>query len=152
MKSIAQPNFIVFDKGEYFPICQRIHISDNHKLLIGFNYPCEELTEEGERRIGDYDIGFIAQGCNFRAAEVSVTIKVSPFKVVEVYASVTVNVVVEDKDFTAYGSLCRVELRSVLFKQRGLVRCLVFLAFGRIRCRNELFSVRESENVARNIA
>jgi hypothetical protein len=74
-------------------------------LFLSFHYPCEKLAEEGEGRVGDDDVGFVAQGSDFRRAEVAITFEVMPLQVVYVNAPISIGVVVEREDFAFYARL-----------------------------------------------
>lgn len=85
-------------------------------MFVSFYYPCKELAEKRKRRVGYDYVGFVTQCGNFGTAEVTVTLEVLPFYIMEIYHAVAAAVVVEDKDFAAYRSFGRVELRCVLLK------------------------------------
>ena len=132
MKSIPKPNLISFDEGKYLPISQGIHIANDNKFFVCSYYPGEEFAEKGKRWIGNNDVGFITQTRDFVAAKISVTVKVTPFKVMEIYASVSVNVMVEHKYLSSNRSLVRVKLWCILLKKGRLIGNLVFLALRRV--------------------
>ena len=53
LKTIAQPDLVLFDERENLFIGDGVHVADDDELLVGLDNPGEELTEEGKRRIGD---------------------------------------------------------------------------------------------------
>lgn len=79
---------------------------------------------------------------DFIAAKISVTVKITPFKVMEIYASVTVNVMVEYEYLSTHRSFVRVKLRRILLKKRWLIKCLVFLALRCVRCGNQFLQAK----------
>ncbi len=132
MKSISKPNLVILDEWKYLPISQGIHITNDNKFLICLHYPGEKFSEQRKRWVGDNDVGFITQTCDFITAKISVTVKITPFKVMEIYASVAVNVMVKHEYLSAHGCFVRIELWSILLEKRWLIRCLLFLAFRRV--------------------
>jgi hypothetical protein len=80
-------------------------VSYHQKLLFAFHYPCEKLAEEGEGRVGDDDVGFVAQGSNFGRAEVAIAFEVVPLQIVDVNTTIGIGVVVKGEDFAFYARL-----------------------------------------------
>ena len=119
-KRILHPNLIRLNKREYLFVFERVHIPDNQELLLTFNQPRQELAEERKRRIGDDDVGFVAEFLHLVGTEVAVAFEIVPFQVLDVNAAVPVGVVVEDEDFAADARLLLVELRRGGFKERRL--------------------------------
>lgn len=66
--------------------------------------------------------------------QISVIVKITPFKVMEIYASVAVNVMVEHKYLSAYRGFAGVELWRILLKKGWLIRSLVFLTLRSVGC------------------
>ena len=52
-----------------------VHIADNEKLLVVLDELRDVFAEEGERRIGDDDIGFLEEFDAFGRAEVAVALE-----------------------------------------------------------------------------
>ena len=128
-KSFAKPHFVLFNQREYLFISNCILISYHQELLLSFYNPREELSKEGERRIGDDDVGFIAQGGNLRAAEVPIALQILPLQVVDVYPTIVVRVVRQCEDFTLYAALLHIVQRIFGLEERGLSIGFVLLAF-----------------------
>ena len=133
----AKPYFIVHYQWKYFFICDAIHITNDDEFLSTLHYPCEKFPEKRKRRIGDDKVCLIPQLSDFFAAKIAVTVQVFPFKVVYVDAPIATFVFLQYEYLTFDGSFSAIKLRSVLFEQRRLVRCLVFFAFWSITRGNQ---------------
>ena len=145
MNTFPKPQAVVHYEGKHISRCCSIHVPDDEELLLHFKYPCEELAEERERRVGDDDIGLVAELAALLAAEVAVTFKIPPFKIVEVDAPVGVRVVVEDEYLAAHFSFRLVELRRFGLEEGGLVEGLDLLARRRVAGRDELLQAEAFE-------
>ena len=56
---IAQPEFVLGDKGENLHICDGVHISDDN-IFFGVGYEqLHKLPEQGKRRICNDNIGLL---------------------------------------------------------------------------------------------
>ena len=60
----------------------------------------------------------------------------------EIYASVTINIMVEHKYFSTDRSFVRVKLWRILLKKRWLIRSLIFFALRRVGCGNQFFQAQ----------
>lgn len=74
----THPHLIRHNQRKGFFIGYGIYIADDDKLLVGFGYPCEKIAEKRERRIGNDNVGLVAQGCDFIALKIAVAIKIIP--------------------------------------------------------------------------
>ena len=70
----TKPKLIIFDVRKNLLKCDSILISNYQEFLAVFHKLCDVLTEEGERRVGDNDVGFFKELNTFLATEISVTL------------------------------------------------------------------------------
>ena len=129
----SQPRPVVLYQREHLLVGYSVHVSDDGELLAAVGDPPQELAEERERRVGDDDVGALAQCCYLARAEVAVALEVVPAQVVDVYAVVAVHVAVEHEDPAVGLPPGGVELGvslSVAVEERGLYAVLRQLGVG----------------------
>ena len=146
-KAVAQPNLIVLEQRKHLLVGYRVHVSDNRELFATVDDPFEKLAEEGERRVGDDEVGLVTQLCNLMRTEVTVAVKVLPAEVVDVDAIVAVGVSVENEDAPVGLPLISVELRVllVLREEWGLHPVLRRLGVRRVARGDEFSDAEELE-------
>ena len=93
----ANPYLVFLYERKNFLVGYGVHVSYYEEFFLRFNYPRHKFSEQRERRICYYDIGFIAQASHFVAIKIAVAFKIVPLKIIEVYFAVARNVVVKNK-------------------------------------------------------
>jgi len=71
MDGDAHPELVSFDQRKYLLVGDRLNVADDQELFIVFHKQGDVFTEEGEGRIGDYDVGLFQKRDALSAAEVS---------------------------------------------------------------------------------
>ena len=84
MATCGPTTTILLNQRKNFFIGNRVHIADNHKLLFGFDQPRQKLAKEGKRRVGNNDVGLVAQLLDFIAAKIAVAFQISQVQIVHV--------------------------------------------------------------------
>ena len=140
-KWIVKPNSILLNQRENFLIGDGVSISDYCELLFCLKYPRQKLAKKGERRISHNYVRLITKLFHLFASEVSVTVKILPFDIFEVYSPITCRIVIEN------------EYLSPLIQRELSARCIITeeiavlgrLRLWRIACRYQLLQSKRRE-------
>ena len=130
---IVEPYLIFLDEREHLLVGYGIAITYDGKLLVRFHYPRKKLPEQRKRRIGDYDIGLVAQLPDFITPEITVALEICPLDVFEIHLAVACHVMVENEYLASLVLRSCIVLRSGILKKRAI---LCGLRRGSITCRN----------------
>ena len=115
-EAVPEPQPVFLDQGKHVLVFDRVHASDDEKSLVRFKDPREKLAEEGERRIRDDHVRFVAETLHLVAAEVAVAVEILPLQIVQIDPPAAVGVVVEDENLAVHARLRFVELRRFRFE------------------------------------
>ncbi len=107
----TKPHFISHYQRKCLWVGNGVYISYNDKLLVCLGYPCKEIAEKRERRIGNYYIGLITQSSNLGAFEITIAIEIIPMQVFDVYMAVACNITVKNENLAVCLGFVGVELR-----------------------------------------
>ena len=113
-----------------FFIAYCILIPNNQETFTTFDYPIQELPKQRERRIGHYNIRLLTQLANLFAAEVTISFKIVPLQVVNVYAPVAVGVASQLENLALDACLVYIEQRILRLKERRLVVLVLLALYG----------------------
>lgn len=77
--AVAEPNLVVLNQREDFFVSDAVDVADDEELLLGVENLLEEVAEEAEGRVGDDDVGLVAEAFDFGGTKIAVAFEVSPF-------------------------------------------------------------------------